>query len=76
MAEDTADVDPHLFFCEVLNKLHIAVAYSIHERVPVIGSGELVDKMWESVEEVDDLFSVSLLWMSKWVPIQQNILVT
>jgi len=61
VAEDTVDIDFHLPLSEVLNELHVAIAHGVHERVPVVGGGELVDEVGEGVEEVDDLLGVALL---------------
>lgn len=74
MAEDAVDTDVHLFFSEVLNEFDVSVANCVHEGVPIVRSGELVDEMRERVEEIDDLFGVSFLLIVKRVPIQQKIL--
>ena len=60
MAEDTVDIHLHLFLAKILDQFHIAVSDSIHEGVPVVGCGELVDEMWKGIEEVDDLFGIAL----------------
>ena len=58
MVEDAVDIGLHILLSEVLDQLHVAIPDCVHERVPVVGSGELVYKMREGVEEVDHLFAV------------------
>lgn len=74
MAEDAVDTDVHFFFCEVLDEFHISIANCVHEGIPIVRGGELIDEMGERVEEIDDLLGVSFLWITKAVPIQQKIL--
>lgn len=74
MTEDAVDTDIHIFLGEVLYEFHVAVAYCVHERVPIVGSSELIDEMGKRVEEINDLFGVSLFWISKSLPIQQKTL--
>jgi len=76
VAENTVDVDSHLFFTKILNQFHVAVSHCVHERVPVIGRRKLVDEMWEGVEKVHNLFGVSLFLIVRGIHIQQNTLVT
>ena len=76
VAEHTIDVDSHLFFAKVLDEFHVAVSDCVHEGVPVVGGGELVDEMGEGVEKIHDLFGVSLFLIVRGIHIQQNTLVT
>jgi hypothetical protein len=76
MAEDTIDVDIHLTLREEFDQFHIAVAHSVHEWVPIVGSVELVEEMREGREEVYDLFCLPLFLFNRRVQIQQKILLT
>lgn len=76
MTEDAIDIDIHLFLWEKFYELHIAVSNCIHERVPVVRRIELVNKMWEGIEEIDDLLRLSRFCIISIVHIQQKILLT
>ncbi len=64
MAKNAVNVDIHLFFSEVLDKLHVAISDCIHEGTPVVGSEELVYEMREGIEEVYYLFCLSRFYIS------------
>ena len=76
MTKDAIDIDVHFFLCEKFNELHVAVSNCIHERVPVVWRIKFVDKVWEGIEEIDDLLRLSRFCINIFVHIQQKILLT
>ena len=76
MTEDAIDIDVHLFLCEKFDELHVAVSNCIHEGIPVVRRVKLIDKVWEGIEEIDDLFGLPGFCITIFVHIQQKILLT
>jgi hypothetical protein len=65
MAEDAIHIDIHFFLGKKLDELEVAVSDSVHEGVPVVGSIELIDEMRKSIEKVNDLLRLSLLYIDR-----------
>lgn len=67
MIKYAVDINSHFLFCEIIDKVHVAVPDCIHEGVPVVGSVELVDEVREGVEKVYDFFGLARLYFNCWL---------
>ena len=61
MTEHAGDGGLHVFRGEVLDEFHVGVSDSVHEGIPIVRGGELVDEMGEGVEEFDYLLAFTIL---------------